>query len=146
MRISRAIPASRAGLMSNNAEKDLALLQGAWEQVRHESNGTAMSGDILDAAGTYVTFAGNDFTVTTAEGKVLSKGTFLLDAATIPRQVTWTDAVGSDQGKPISAIYTISEDEFIFVYAQDGAAKPTDFRADAGQAMRRFVRRPQRFS
>jgi uncharacterized protein (TIGR03067 family) len=144
--ISQAIPASKAGLMSKNSEKDLALLQGAWEQVRHESNGVAISEGDMDLAGTCVTFAGNDFTVTSANGEVILKGSVLLDVATIPRQVTWIRATGPDTGKPISAIYTVSEDEFVFVYARDGGAKPTGFHADAGQAMRRFVRRPLRFS
>lgn len=132
--------------MPKNSEKDLALLQGVWEQVRHEANGAAIFDGILDAAGNQVIIAGNDFTVISAKGEVLLKGTFLLDATTIPRQVTWIGATGPDQGKSVSAIYSISGDEFVFVYAQDGAAKPTDFRADAGQAMRRFARRPQRFS
>jgi uncharacterized protein (TIGR03067 family) len=132
--------------MSRNSEKDMALLQGVWEQVRHESNGVAISDSVLDVAGTHVTFTGNEFTVTSAKGEILLKGTFLLDAATIPRQVTWIDATGPDQGKPVSAIYSISGDELVFVYTRDGAIKPTDFRADPGQAMRRFARRPQRLS
>ena len=146
LRSFRAISASNAGTISNNSEKDLALLQGVWEQVDDQIDGAAIPYRTLNAAGPHVTFAGNEFTVASAEGSVMLKGTFLLDATTIPRQLTWIDTIGPNRGKPIAAIYSVSETGFILAFTGNGATKPTDFRTDVDQTMRRFVRRPEHFS
>ena len=105
------------------------------EQVDDQIDGAAIPYRTLNAAGPHVTFAGNEFTVASAEGSVMLKGTFLLDATTIPRQFTWIDT-----------IYSVSETGFILAFTRNGATKPTDFRTDVDQTMRRFVRRPEHFS
>jgi uncharacterized protein (TIGR03067 family) len=129
----------------SNTEKDLALLQGTWEQVGVEANGIANPDGEFSASGTLTTFAGNEFSVVSAEGKVLLKGTFRLDGTTIPRQATWIDESGPDRGKHLPGIYNLSGDNFVFVAAEAaGSAKPTDFRTETGQTMRKFVRRANR--
>ncbi|MGZ5920585.1 MAG: TIGR03067 domain-containing protein [Rhizomicrobium sp.] len=123
-------------------EKDLALLQGTWEQVGVEADGVAKPSDEFSAGGALATFEGSEFSVVSAEGNILLKGTFHLDATTIPRQATWIDAMGPDKGKQLPGIYNLSGDNFVFVAAADAqTAKPTDFRTETGQTMRRFVRR-----
>ncbi len=124
----------------NNTEKDLALLQGTWRQIGVEENGVDKSADELSAAGTLTTFEGNEFSVVSAEGEVLLKGTFRLDATTIPRQATWIDTTGPDQGRHLPGIYSLSENTFVFVAGDERSAKPTDFRTETGQTLRRFVR------
>src|SRR5258708_3106482 len=129
-------------MTSNKTEKDLALLQGVWEQVGVEANGIANPPDEYSAGGALATFEGNEFSVVGAEGNLLLKGTFHLDATTIPRQATWIDAMGPDKGKQLPGIYNLSGDNFVFVAAADPrTAQPTDFRTESGQTMRRFVRR-----
>ena len=129
----------------SNTEKDLALLQGTWEQVGVEANGVANLDDEFNAAGTLATFKGNEFSVVSADGELILKGKFHLDASTIPRQATWIEDVGQDKGKQLPGIYNLSGDNFVFVAAGDErTAKPTDFRAETGQTMRRFVRRSRR--
>jgi uncharacterized protein (TIGR03067 family) len=126
-------------------EKDLALLQGTWEQVGVEANGVANPSDEFSASGTLATFEGTEFSVVNAEGEILLKGNFHLDATTIPRQATWIDAIGPDKGKQLPGIYNLSGDNFVFVAAgNERTAKPTDFRTETGQTMRRFVRRSHR--
>lgn len=139
-------PAPKTRSVSSNSERDLDLLQGIWEQVDCQiEGGTPLYGG-LSLAGMHVTFAGNEFTVASADGAVTLKGTFQLDATTIPRQLTWIDTIGLDCGKPITAIYSVSENRFVLVFARNGAVNPTDFRADVDQTLCRFVRRPQQFS
>jgi len=126
-------------------EKDLALLQGTWEQVGVEANGIANPSDEYSAGSALATFEGNEFSVVSAEGAILLKGTFHLDATTIPRQATWIDAIGPDKGKQLPGIYNLSGDNFVFVAAgNERTAQPTDFRTESGQTMRRFVRRSHR--
>ncbi|MEP6830050.1 MAG: TIGR03067 domain-containing protein [Rhizomicrobium sp.] len=126
----------------SKTDKDLALLQGTWEQVAVEADGIANPSDEYSASGTLTVFDGNEFSVVSGEGSVLLKGKFRLDATTIPRQATWVDEMGPDAGKHLPGIYNLSGDNFVFVAAGDDAAsKPTDFRTETGQTLRRFVRR-----
>jgi len=129
----------------SKTEKDLELLQGTWEQVGIEADGIANASDEYSAAGTLTIFDRDEFSVVSAEGNVLLKGKFRLDATTIPRQATWIDAMGPGKGKQLPGIYNLSGDNFVFVAAADSqTAKPTDFRTETGQTMRRFVRRSRR--
>ena len=129
-------------MTSSKTEKDLALLQGVWEQVGVEANGVPNPADEYSASGTLTIIDGNEFSVVNAEGNVLLTGSFRLDATTIPRQATWIDDMGPDKGKQLPGIYNLSGDNFVFVAAGDErTAKPTDFRTETGQTMRRFVRR-----
>lgn len=132
-------------MTQNNTEKDLALLQGTWEQVGHEVDGVADAADKNSAAGTLAIFRGNEFSVVGPDGKVVLQGTLRLDATTIPRQATWIDGTGPDKGKQLPGIYNLSEDNFVFAAANDkNSVQPTDFRTEAGQHLRRFVRRNTR--
>ena len=75
-------------MQPTNTEKDLALLQDTWTQVGVEANGVANLDDEYSAAGTQTRFEGNEVSVVSGDGEVLLKGTFELDATTIPRQAT----------------------------------------------------------
>ena len=132
-------------MASSKTEKDLELLQGTWEQVGIEADGIANPSDEYSAAGTLTIFDRDEFSVVSAEGNVLLKGKFRLDATTIPRQATWVDEMGPDAGKHLPGIYNLSGDNFVFVAAgEEAASKPTDFRTETGQTLRRFVRRSRR--
>lgn len=127
----------------NNTDRDLELLQGTWQQVAHEANGTACAPDEFSDAVT--NFSGNEYTVARRDGTLLVRGTIRLDATTIPRQAVLMRVAGLDQGKIFPAIYTISDDSLVFAAANDhhGSA-PTDFKTEIGQFLRRFVRKRPR--
>ena len=118
---------------------DLAVLQGSWEQVDFEENGIANPPDEHGAPGAITTFDQNHFMVRTAEGALLLEGTFELDASA--KTVEWMDTMGADAGKILPAIYKLDGDRFVFIAADAGAPRPTEFRTRAGQTMRSFVRR-----
>jgi uncharacterized protein (TIGR03067 family) len=127
----------------NNTDRDLALLQGTWEQVAHEANGTPCAPDEFSDAVT--NFNGNEYTVARPDGTVLVKGTIRLDATTIPRQAVLVRIAGRDQGRIFPAIYTISDDSLVLAAANDDrGSAPTDFRTEIGQFLRRFVRKRTR--
>jgi uncharacterized protein (TIGR03067 family) len=118
---------------------DLAALQGSWEQVDFEENGVLNPPDAHGAPGAITTFNQNHFAVRTTDGALLLEGTFELNAAA--KTVDWTDTMGADAGETLPAIYKLDGDRFVFIAADAGAPRPTEFRTRAGQTMRSFVRR-----
>jgi uncharacterized protein (TIGR03067 family) len=121
--------------------RDLETLQGQWEQISLEIDGVMDPPDDLSAPGGVTAFSGDRFTVHAADGALLLEGAFTLDASANPKQVNWLDTIGPDAGRPLPAIYRLDGDHFIFVAADAGASRPTEFRAGPGQIMRTFVRR-----
>ena len=121
--------------------RDLADLQGRWEQVDLEADGISNPPDELSPPGAITTFSDNHFAVRTSGGALLLEGTFTLDASATPKTIDWIDSIGPDSGKQLPAIYTLHGDHFVFVAADEGAPRPTAFRAGPGQIMRTFLRR-----
>lgn len=123
------------------SERDLAALQGAWEQVGHEADGVLDPPDSHGAPGALTTFSGNRFSVRTVDGTLLLAGELTLDASTTPRSITWVDSMGADLGKQLPASYLLDGDHFVFIAADEGAPRPTVFQTEPGQTMRTFARR-----
>ncbi len=134
------MPLTRNASASDESERDLARLQGVWEQVQLEADGVMDPPDEHGGTGALTTIAGTHFSVHTLEGDVLLEGSFILDASTRPRSITWIDAVGADNDQPLPAIYTLDDDRFEFIAGATDAPRPTEFRTTAGQTMRSFVR------
>jgi uncharacterized protein (TIGR03067 family) len=125
---------------STPSAADLAMLQGTWQQVSMEEDGVFNPPDTLGAAGAKTTITGNGFSVTMADGHVLLAGTFELDARTEPKSITWIDTTGPDAGKRLPASYILDGGRFVFIAADEGAPRPTEFRTRPGLTMRSFVR------
>lgn len=123
------------------SERDLALLQGVWEQVSMEADGIHDPPDPHGAAGARTHIVGDRFSVVTVEGVVLLEGAFELDAGCSPRSITWIDSMGPDAGKRLPASYVLDGDRFVFIAADEGAPRPVAFRTTPGLTMRSFVRR-----
>lgn len=118
---------------------DLASLQGIWRQIRCEADGIVDPVDEL-SGGVLTTIEGSRFSVRMTEGEMLLAGSFVLDATTSPKSITWVDSMGPDAGKHLPAIYVLEGDDFTFIAAYEGAARPTEFRSVSGLTMRTFVR------
>ena len=127
--------------MSELSSRDLAALQGSWEQVDLEADGISNPPDSLSPPGALTTFSDNHFAVRTTEGALLLEGTFTLDASATPKAINWIDSIGPDSGKQLPAIYRLEGDLLIFIAGDEGAPRPTTFRTGSGQTMRTFVRR-----
>ncbi|MBB6183119.1 TIGR03067 domain-containing protein [Oleiagrimonas soli] len=122
-------------------ERDLALLQGTWIQVGIEENGIVNPPDTYSGPDVTTLIDGHRFEVRTADGSLLLHGRFTLDATTTPKSITWVDAIGEEAGQPILASYRLDDDRFVFIAADPGMARPTQFRTTQGLTMRSFVRR-----
>lgn len=129
--------------MPSESDRDVAALQGSWQQVGLEVDGVSDPPDTYGAPGALTTFVGDQFVVRTVDGTVLLAGAFTLDASTTPRSVTWIDSMGADMGKQLPAIYTLEGDRFVFIAGDEGAPRPTVFQTVPGQTMRTFVRTPR---
>jgi uncharacterized protein (TIGR03067 family) len=121
--------------------RDLAALQGVWEQIRHEADGSVDAPDDYGSPGALTTIEGTTFSVRDASGALLLHGRFELDARCEPKAITWIDAIGADRGKRLPASYRLDGDRFLFIAAGAGAPQPTTFRTGPGQTLRGFARR-----
>ena len=122
---------SRSDAVAREREK----FQGTWRQIAHEKDGLA---DPPDERGwePRVTFTGDTFVVTLADGSTAIKGTFKLDPTQEPKAVDWTDTAGPDAGKTFPAIYSLEDDRLVFCAADEGDERPTAFRAGPRQDLR----------
>ena len=127
--------------MSQISSRDVADLQGIWDQVALEADGISNPPDELGATGAVATFSGNHFTAHTTEGVLLLEGMFTLDASLTPKAINWFDSIGPDKGKQLPGIYRLEGNLFVFIAADEGAPRPKSFRTGPGQTMRSFVRR-----
>lgn len=127
--------------MPTLSDPDFQALQGAWEQTSLEDSGVLNPVDAHTAPGAITTIDGDRFDVKTVEGEVLLTGRFSLDSSTVPKSITWVDAMGDDAGKQLPASYRLEGDEFVFIAADEGMPRPVAFRTGPGQTMRTFIRR-----
>lgn len=124
----------------SNDSLELQRLQGAWEQISMEDSGVLNPPDEHSAPGALTLIEGDQFRVLTVAGDVLLAGSFTLDSSTNPKSITWIDSIGADAGKPLPASYELTEDDFVFIAADEGQPRPTRFSTGPGQTLRRFVR------
>lgn len=73
-------------------------------------------------------------------GEALIEGKFLIYDDMSPKRIDWIDSIGSDAGKKLPAIYTLSSDAFEFAAADADMERPQDFTGGSGITIRGFVR------
>jgi uncharacterized protein (TIGR03067 family) len=119
--------------------EEMKNLQGTWRQTGYERDGSM---EPLDERGwaPAVTFTGNAFAVTLADGTIPIRGTYELDPSREPKTIDWHDATGDDAGKTLLAIYSLEDDQFEFCASYPGMPRPTEFRTQPGQVLRRHER------
>jgi uncharacterized protein (TIGR03067 family) len=115
--------------------EEMARFQGTWRQIAHERDGVT---DPPEECGwePRVTFSGDTFVVTLADGSTPIKGTYKVDPTRQPKALDLTDTFGADAGKTFLAIYAFEGDRFIFCAADAGQGRPTEFRTRPGQDLR----------
>ena len=115
--------------------EEVKKFQGTWRQIAYERDGVT---EPLDEQGwePRVTFTGDTFVVTLADGSIPIKGTFKLDPSGDPKTTDWHDTIGEDAGKTLLAIYSLEGDRLVFCAAYPGQERPTEFRTRPGQVLR----------
>lgn len=121
-------------------ENDVKRFQGLWRQVKFEENGIVDPVDTHGAQDAVMTIVDETFHVAIPGGEALIEGKFVIDGSTSPKGIDWIDSTGSDAGKKLPAIYTLSDDAFEFAAADADMERPRDFKGGRGITIRGFVR------
>ena len=122
--------------MSAAVSDEMKKFQGTWKQVGYQRDGIVEPRDEPGWEQPRVTFTGDAFVVTLADGSIPIKGTYTLDPGQQPKAVDWADSIGEDAGKTLLAIYALEGDRLIFCAAYPGGARPTEFKTQPGQVLR----------
>jgi uncharacterized protein (TIGR03067 family) len=129
---AQATPASPPSAPSPElAEADLAALQGSWQLVYAETDGTTAPAERVRSI--RVTIRDRTHTVTYGGEPVVKEVPFVLDATTSPRQVTDTLNAGPDAGRKIRGIYRVEGDTLFSCVAALGQDRPTAFATAPGR-------------
>jgi uncharacterized protein (TIGR03067 family) len=108
-------------------KKDLERMQGDWAAVSMIHNGYKLPDD--DAQSLFRTMKGEQYTVFLFK-KVLSKGTFKIDALKKPKIIDFLPV--DAKTKPILGIYDFDGDAWKVCYALPGKERPKEFTAKEG--------------
>jgi uncharacterized protein (TIGR03067 family) len=121
----------RAGSAAKESAADpLAPLQGTWEIVSVEKDGSQVPQD--DIAGMTVMISGSAYKLINKDN--VSKGTFSLDASKDPKQMDVRHQSENGDSHSMPAIYEITADSFRVCYNPEGETRPTSFstKPDSG--------------
>ena len=109
----------------DDVKKDRKKLEGTWQVVTEVVDGNDRPEDevknlkvFFDADGNWR--AEND-------GKVIFKGTSVIDPSKKPKEIDETITTGPNKGKVFSAIYEIDDDHHKICFAASGKGRPTAF-------------------
>ena len=120
----------------DDINEEVERFQGTWKQIAYERDGVWEPFDDEQGSEPRVTFTGDEFVVTLADGSIPIRGTYRIDPTRNPKTVDWMDAIGEDAGKTLLAIYSLEGDRFVFCAAYPGHERPTEFKTRPGQVLR----------
>lgn len=107
---------------------DTQSVQGDWVPVQAELASHPMPDAILKTISLKLGTNSYDVLV----GNAPDKGTYTVDAATVPKSMVVTGTEGPNQGKVFPAIYELEGDTLRICYDLSGAKRPTEFKTLAG--------------
>jgi uncharacterized protein (TIGR03067 family) len=111
-------------------KKDRKKYEGTWQIVSLEVDGNQAGEE--DARKITVTNAADGQWTLEAEGKVVARGTSVIDPTKKPKTVDLTVTEGKDKGKTALGIYEFSDDTRKVCLAPAGKGRPTEFAAPSG--------------
>jgi uncharacterized protein (TIGR03067 family) len=110
--------------------KDRKKYEGTWQVVSLEVDGNKAGEE--DARKITVINAADGHWTLEAEGKVVARGTSVIDPTRKPKTVDLTVTEGKDKGKTALGIYEFSDDTRTVCLAPAGKRRPTEFAAPSG--------------
>jgi uncharacterized protein (TIGR03067 family) len=111
-------------------KNDRKKYEGAWQVVSLEVDGKK-TGEEDAKKITVVNEADGKWTIE-VEGKVVARGTSVIDPTKKPKEVDLTTTEGDDKGSTALGIYEISDDARKVCLATAGKERPTEFAAPSG--------------
>ena len=126
---------------ATDSPDDASALQGNWKPAAAELAGRPMAGEVLQTIslkldqGKYEVFVGEH----------PDRGTYTIDAATLPKSMTVTGTEGPNQGRTFPAIYELNGDTLRICYDLSGVKRPTEFKSLTGTKLYlvTYVRKPR---
>jgi uncharacterized protein (TIGR03067 family) len=111
-------------------KKDRKKYEGTWQVVSLEVDGK-QTGEEDAKKITVINEADGKWTIE-ADGKVVARGTSVIDPTKKPKTVDLTTTEGDDKGNTALGIYEISDDTRKVCLATAGKERPTEFAAPSG--------------
>ena len=111
-------------------KKDRKKYEGTWQVVALEVDGNKAGEE--DAKKITVINAADGTWTIEAEGKVVARGTSIIDPTKKPKTVDLTITEGQDKGKTALGIYEFSDGTRKVCLAPAGKERPTEFAAPSG--------------
>ncbi|SMF15131.1 uncharacterized domain TIGR03067 protein [Alteromonadaceae bacterium Bs31] len=118
---------------------DIKRLNGYWKHTYVNDSHQAFPPEDL-GLNTITKFTDGKFVVTKPDGQCVLAGVYKIDSTASPSAIDWTDTTGEDAGKTFLAIYKLTPDEFMFIAADEGLARPSSFLPQSGHTLRKFIR------
>jgi uncharacterized protein (TIGR03067 family) len=110
-------------------KSDLDALQGSWQCVAGENDGTPAAADTVK---TYqLTVKENKYTIMVM-GKEIEQGTLKLDSTKKPKTIDVDIASGQDKGKAQHGIYELDKDTFKVCFAPPEKDRPKELTTKKG--------------
>jgi uncharacterized protein (TIGR03067 family) len=103
---------------------DLAKMQGDWVPTEVVANGELLPKEVI--SGLKLTIKGAEYFLQSADQP--ARGSFKLKASTSPKSIDVT----TDSGDRAEGIYELSGDTLRVCHANNGGARPTEFKSEAG--------------
>jgi uncharacterized protein (TIGR03067 family) len=111
-------------------KKDRKKYEGTWQVVSLEVDGNKTNEE--DAKKILVINEVDGKWVIEVEGKVVERGTSVIDPTKKPKTVDLATTEGENSGKTVLGIYEFGDDTRKVCLAQSGKERPTEFSAPAG--------------
>jgi uncharacterized protein (TIGR03067 family) len=111
-------------------KKDRKKYEGTWQVVSLEVDGNKAAEE--DAQKITVINEADGKWAIEVEGKVVARGTSVIDPTKKPRTVDLTATEGESSGKTALGIYEFGDDTRTVCLAQVGKERPTEFAAPSG--------------
>jgi len=114
-------------------KKDRKKYQGVWQVVSLEVDGNTANEE--DAKKIRVINEADGKWVIEAEGKVVARGTSVIDPTKKPKAVDLTPTEGDNAGKTALGIYQFGDDTRKVCLATAGKERPSEFAAPSGSGL-----------
>jgi len=116
---------------SDNPQDDLPRMAGTWESHLLEAGGQAIPPQERDGFKMKLVIRGSTYAFLMEEKQFIA-GKLVLDPSKKPRTIDAIPNEGPHRGKLQPGIYQFDGEDMMFVFAEPGQRRPTEFRTRAG--------------
>lgn len=116
---------------SDEPLEDMRRMTGTWDSFLLEAGGKALSEQERDGFKMKLVIRGNSYAFFMEEKQFIS-GRVVLDPSRKPHTIDAIPSDGPHRGKTQPGIYKFEGDDLVFVFAEPGKRRPTEFKTRPG--------------